>query len=283
MAPVSEKEAATYKSVAPSTELGDESSYTEEGARTHRQRLDRYIGFIPTIAFGANLQATWESVAVSFQAGLLNGGPTSLVWGTLIAWIGSMTMAASLAEMASMNPTVGAQYRWTSLFAPPRVLTPAFWGLLQGWITVFAWIATCAQPAFLLGTTIQGLMVLNDDTYVYERWHGTLLAWALFAIPVAVNIFARRVLPGLEIIGVITHLVFFLVWVITLAVMAPKSTPGFVFGTNIFGLSGWSNEGVQWCVGLLSAVFPLGGFDGVLHMSPFPSDLAPMPHTNTNR
>jgi hypothetical protein len=35
----------------------------------------RYIDFLPTIAFGANLQASWESVAVSFQAGLLNGGP----------------------------------------------------------------------------------------------------------------------------------------------------------------------------------------------------------------
>lgn len=35
----------------------------------------RYITFIPTIAFGATLQASWESVAVSFQAGLYNGGP----------------------------------------------------------------------------------------------------------------------------------------------------------------------------------------------------------------
>ena len=62
----------------------------------------RYINFLPTFFFGANLQATWESVAVSFQAGLLNGGPTSLVYGTIIAWIGSLALAASMAEMASM-------------------------------------------------------------------------------------------------------------------------------------------------------------------------------------
>lgn len=37
--------------------------------------LKRYIRFLPAIAFGANLQASWEAVAVSFQAGLLNGGP----------------------------------------------------------------------------------------------------------------------------------------------------------------------------------------------------------------
>jgi len=262
-----EKDTGAYQSVAPSQEVRGEDSSNEIETRPPQQKLDRYISFIPAIAFNANLQATWESVAVSFQAGLLNGGPTSLVWGSLIAWIGSMAMAASLAEMASMNPTVGAQYRWTSMFAPPRVLSPAFWGLLQGWITVFAWIATCAQPAFLLATVIQGMIVLTDASYVYERWHGTLLAWALFAIPVVINIFARRVLPGLEVVGVVTHLLFFVIWIVVLAVMAPKSSAEFVFATNSFGISGWSNQGVQWCVGLLSAVFPLGGFDGVLHMS----------------
>ena len=110
-------------------------------------------------------------------------------------------------------------------------------------------------------------MILNDSTYVFHRWHGTFLAWAVFAVPVAVNVFARKLLAPIEVVGGITHLVFFIVWVVTLAVLAPRSTPEFVFETNVFGLSGWSNHGVQWMVGLLSSVFPLGGFDGVLHMS----------------
>jgi choline transport protein len=201
------------------------------------------------------------------QSSVPDSTQTSLVWGTVIAWIGSLALAASLAEMASMNPTVGAQYRWTSRFAPRGFGSPAFWGLLQGWITVFAWITTCAQPAFLLGTLIQGLIVLDNDNYAYERWHGTFLAWAIFAVPIIINIFARKLLPSLEVIGGITHIVFFIAWVVTLAALAPRSSAEFVFATNSFGLSGWSNEGVQWCVGLLSAVFPLGGFDGVLHMS----------------
>lgn len=110
-------------------------------------------------------------------------------------------------------------------------------------------------------------MLDNEDEYEYARWHGTLLAWALFAVPVGVNVFARRVLPGLEIVGGVTHAVFFVVWIVVLVSLAPKSEAQSVFETNSFGLSGWDNEGVQWCVGLLSAVFPLGGFDGVLHMS----------------
>lgn len=237
------------------------------GAYITKRGLDRYITFIPTIAFGATLQASWESVAVSFQAGLYNGGPISLVYGTMLSWIGSLAIAASIGEMASVNPTVGAQYRWTGLYAPRTAISPAFWSLMQGWITVFAWMATCTQPAFLMGTTIQGLIILNHDDYVPQRWHGTLLTWACLAIPLLCNIFARRALAPLEIIGGVAHIVFLVVIVVVLVVLAPRSSASFVFTTSVSGLSGWNNPGVSWCIGLLSATFPLGAFDGVLHMS----------------
>ena len=108
------------------------------------------------------------------------------------------------------------------------------------------------------GTILQGLIVLNDETYIYERWHGTLLAWAVLALPLFCNIFARRILPTLEIIGGIGHFVFFLAIVCTLCILSPRSSAEFVFTETTTGLSGWSSPGVQWCIGLLSAAFPLG-------------------------
>jgi choline transport protein len=124
---------------------------------------------------------------------------------------------------------------------------------------VFAWIATCGQPVFLLGTTIQGLIIFNDETYIPKRWHGTLLTWAVLAIPVACNIFARRALAPLELIGGVTHILFLILFIVVLAVMASKNPASFVFTQTLTGLSGWSNAGVQWNIGLLSAVFPLCG------------------------
>jgi amino acid transporter len=103
------------------------------------------------------------------------------------------------------------------------------------------------------------LIVFNDETYVPKRWHGTLLAWAVLAIPVVCNVYARRALAPVEVIGGVTHILFLIIFVVTLAVMAPRSTASFVFTQTITGLSGWSNRGIQWNVGLLSAVFPLGG------------------------
>jgi choline transport protein len=97
----------------------------------HTDKLQRYISLKPIVSFGLTLQASWESVALTFQTALYNGGPVALVYGIMIATIGSSAIAASLGEMASIEPTVGAQYRWTARHTPRR-LDPKFWGLLQG-------------------------------------------------------------------------------------------------------------------------------------------------------
>ncbi|ERF75937.1 hypothetical protein EPUS_01303 [Endocarpon pusillum Z07020] len=232
-----------------------------------RNVLERYLGLKPMVSFGLTLQASWEAIAITFQAALLNGGPVSLVYGMILSAVGSAALAASLGEMASIDPTVGAQYRWTALYAP-RVMSPAFWSLLQGWLTVFAWIASCALTPFLLGTMVQGLIIFNyPDTYIYERWHGTLLSWAFIVVPVICNVHGRRLLAPLEIIGGVCHLLFFICTVVILVVLATRSTAEFVFTTHVNEISGWTNPGVAWCIGLLSTTFPLVGFDGVLHMS----------------
>jgi hypothetical protein len=36
------------------------------------------------------------------SAAFLNGGPTTLIWGTIFAGVGSLAIAASLGELASM-------------------------------------------------------------------------------------------------------------------------------------------------------------------------------------
>lgn len=62
----------------------------------------RYINPQAIVNFGFTLQAAWEASAASFQFSLLNGGPASLVYGSIVAGIGSTAIAISLAEMASL-------------------------------------------------------------------------------------------------------------------------------------------------------------------------------------
>lgn len=53
-------------------------------SRVRLIQSQRCIPLAATIAFDATLQSSWEALSVSFNAGLLNGGPTALVWGTLL-------------------------------------------------------------------------------------------------------------------------------------------------------------------------------------------------------
>ena len=127
-------------------------------------------------------------------------------------------------------------------------------------------MATCAQAPFVNGTLIQGLIILCRPDYVPKPWHSTLLMWAYLAIPLAANIWCRKILPPFEIAIGITHVVFFIVTIVTLVATAAYSSNEFVWTTTTTGLSGWQSPGVQWCIGLLTPAFSLLGFDGVLHM-----------------
>lgn len=192
----------------------------------------------------------------SFYAGLYNGGPVALVYGMLLTLTGVLALAASLAEMASICPISGAQYHWTYMFAPKK--SAAFITWMQGWITVFAWQATATSVVFLGAIQIQALMVLNYPDYTYERWHGTLLMWAIMLLMFVINVWGIRLLPVIELIGGICHVVFFIVLLITLVVLAPQRPASFVF-TKFLNNGGWPSDGVSFCVGLLTAVYSLSG------------------------
>jgi len=199
-----------------------------------------------------------------FQHGLRNGGPASLVWGMLFSIVGTMSLAMSLAEMASICPIAGAQYHWTALFAPPKIKNLITW--MQGWVTVFAWQAAVASIFFLVATQVQGLIVLNNPSYVIQRWQGTLLMWAVLLFNFAVNVYGIKMLPVIQLIGGIFHVAAFIIITVPLILLSKRSTANFVF-TAVVNDGGWKSDGVSWCIGLLTAAYCFLGFDGAIHMS----------------
>lgn len=120
-------------------------------------------------------------------------------------------------------------------------------------------MAVAASAPFLAGTMIQGLLVLNYDSYIFERWHGTLLYWAILLFSAAVNIWCSDILPLVENLSLLFHLVSFLIVMVVVCVVSPtKHDASFVFGHNINN-SGWSSSGVAWCIGLLSSCYVMIG------------------------
>jgi MFS superfamily sulfate permease-like transporter len=102
-------------------------------------------------------------------------------------------------------------------------------------------------------------MIFNGESYVYHRWHTALLMWIFTLVPLVFNIWFKKLVNIMETIGIIIHVVAFIVSIITLASLAERSTNDFVWNTIVNDISGWTNKGAAFGIGLLTMVNSLIG------------------------
>ena len=164
----------------------------------------------------------------------------------------------------SRAPTSGGQYHWISMLAPPA--SRKFLSYITGWLTVSGWHALVASGGYLSGTLIQGLIIMDNPTYTFQRWHGTLLFWAIIFLAVLINTVISSLLSKLEGLILILHILGFFAVLIPLVYMAPHGSASDVF-TLFLNHGGWSTQGLSFFVGLIGNVFSMLGADGAIHVS----------------
>lgn len=131
---------------------------------------------------------------------------------------------------------------------------------------VLGWQTSCASSAFIAGTQIQGLIVLNYPTYEPQAWHGTLLTIAVAAFSVLFNTVLARKLPLIEALVLIIHVFGFFGILVTLWVLSPRADAHTVF-TEFSDGGNWGSKGGSTLVGILAGILPLLGADAAVHMS----------------
>lgn len=228
------------------------------------QELRRNFRFISILGFGCTLISTWEVIITTLGIALTDGGTAGLVWGYIAVVIGFSMVYMSVAEMASMAPTSGGQYHWVSEFAPRSC--QKYLSFLTGWLCFTGWQGAIVSIAFLAGTIIQGLLVLNDATYNYQRWHGTMLVIAISTFSILFNTFLAKKLPLVEGLVLVLHILGLFAIIIPLWVLAPRNNAKAVF-TEFANNGGWSSTGVSVMIGLLTPIVSMLGFDCAVHMS----------------
>ncbi|KAL9527814.1 putative amino acid/polyamine transporter [Sphaerulina musiva] len=251
------------------TDLPPEKKGTVDDRRDmHRmgkaQEFRRNFSFIPIFGFAATLMMTWASVLSSASYVLPNGGLPAMIWMYLVTLVGFGCAIFCMAEMASMAPTSGGQYHWVSEFAPK-----SFQKLLSyivGWFCVLGWQAGIAGQCFTVATQVQGLIILNDSTYVPQRWHGVLLTIAAASVAVLFNTVFARKLPLLEGLMLIILICGFFAILIPLWVFAPRQSNSAVW-TDFTQTAEWPSMGVATLVALTGPIYALIGPDSAVHMS----------------
>lgn len=137
--------------------------------------------------------------------------------------------------------------------------------MMIGWLTAIGWQCAIVTIAMLAGTIIQGLIVLNNPGYNFERWHGTLLVIAITTFSIFFNTFLARNLPMVEALILIIHIVGLFAIIIPLWVLAPRNNAKAVF-TEFNNGGGWNSDGTATLVGFSTTITAMIGYDCSVHM-----------------
>ncbi|KAH2596440.1 hypothetical protein KXW93_001402 [Aspergillus fumigatus] len=245
--------------------MGTVADQRDMSALGRVQVLRRNFRFISILGFGCTLISTWEVILTLLSSALTDGGTAGLIWGFLIVTAGFVLVFASIGEMASMAPTSGGQYHWVSEFAPRRA--QKFLSYITGWLSATGWQCAIVSIAFLAGTIIQGLVVLNDPTYEFQRWHGTLLVVAITTFSILFNTFLAKNLPMVEGLILIIHVVGLFAIIIPLWVLAPRNTEEIKDAAETLPKAMMSAVAVNGVLGFVMVVtlcFTLGDVDSIL-------------------
>ncbi|ERF74053.1 hypothetical protein EPUS_03868 [Endocarpon pusillum Z07020] len=229
-----------------------------------KEVLKREWGFFAMLMFGSATLSTWEATSAVFVSAYTNGGPASVVYGFIVAVIGTLAIGASFAEMASISPIAGAQYHWTAEHSPPKLRAVLSWA--QGWITVLAWQGAITSVCFLCASMTQGLIIFNDPTYVPERWHTTLLMIALGGLAVMGCTVGKALLPLWESLAGSLHVILFFIITVAILITSDKADNRAVWATFV-NAGGWPSDGISFCLGFLTPAFALAGIDAIVHMA----------------
>lgn len=124
----------------------------------------------------------------------------------------------------------------------------------SGWLMVVGWQAAAASEGYLVGSLIQGLIIMNNDTYSPQPYQVTLLLWASIFFAVFINTVVSSALPKIEGLMLILHVLGFFGILIPLVYLSAHIDANTVF-TTFLNEGGWKTQGLSFMVGIIGPVF----------------------------
>lgn len=99
----------------------------------------------------------------------------------------------------------------------------------------------------------QGLIILDNDSYEPKKLHETLLSWAVLAVAISINTVVSGLLPTIEGIILVLHILGFVAIIVPLVYLSPHASAASVLKT-VLNEGGWPTQGLSYCVGYIGNV-----------------------------
>ena len=227
----------------------------ELSALGYAQELFRAIGGFSNFAISFSIISILTGAVTLYEHGLTMGGPAEMAFGWPLVSVFTLTVALSMAELASSLPTSGAMYHWACRLGGKG------WGWFTAWFNIIGQLATLAGIDYgcaLFVTPLLGVpMTASNILIVYA---GVLLSHAV------INHFGIRLVARLNDFSVTVHIIGVIAIVSAVLLFAPKQPIGFFFARITSNTEGWP---YWWAfiVGLLQAQWTFTGYDASASVS----------------
>jgi amino acid transporter len=236
----------------------------------YKQELSRGWSRFSNFAISFTIISVLAGCFTTYPQAWNLGGPIAISWGWPIVCLIILTIAFSMAEVASAYPTAGGPYWWANELGGP------VWSWFTGWFNLIGLIAIvatvdwfCAQFA----TTVFNLwhldFILNfaDAVSLKEIFAVFVLILVLHAL---INIYSSHLVALFNNVSVFWHCVGVLV-IIAILIIVPDhhQSAKFVF-TDRINNSGFSMGMYWWYIlptGLLLTMYTVTGYDASAHVA----------------
>ncbi|KAL6817113.1 amino acid transporter [Trichoderma sp. SZMC 28015] len=240
----------------------ESTDQTVELIQLNPQAVARDIGPFQIIALGFNIPNSWAGVATAFSAALTGGGPVSLVYGNFVITAMYLSAAVTLAELASVYPTAGGQYHFTSIMAPKRFNRSMSY--ICGMIATVSWIICSTSVASITSLCIASIAEFYSG-YKANAWQLFLISQGLNVFALGYNLFVLKRTRWIHDAAFFLTLSTFITISIVCLARGDKQSSTWVW-TNFEPSSGWPPV-VSFFTGLTTHAYMFGGLDSALHLA----------------
>jgi amino acid transporter len=227
----------------------------ELGKLGYAQELFRTMGGFSNFAISFSIISILTGAVTLYGHGLTMGGPAEMAFGWPLVTLFTLTVAMSMAELASSLPTAGAMYHWSSKLGGKGWGWFTAWFNIVGNITVLAGIDYgCAQfltPLLGLDATTRNLLVVYG---------------AILTSHALINHYGIRLVALLNDFSVTVHIIGVFAIVVALFIFAPKQPASFFFSAVTHNPQG-SPYWWAFIIGLLQAQWTFTGYDASASVS----------------
>jgi amino acid transporter len=227
----------------------------ELGKLGYAQELFRTMGGFSNFAISFSIISILTGAVTLYGHGLTMGGPAEMAFGWPLVTLFTLTVALSMAELASTLPTAGAMYHWSSKLG----------GKGWGWFT--AWFNIVGNITVLAGIDYGCAQFLTPLLGIEATTRNLLIVYASILISHAlINHFGIRLVAMLNDFSVTVHIIGVIAIVAALFIFAPKQPARFFFTAVTNNPQGWP---YWWAfiIGLLQAQWTFTGYDASASVS----------------